>query len=194
MATKKDNTIDSQTLVAQGNVGKPTLYTLSLQGRELETLLDNAINWETGEFNEEYEGLVDLKNVIQEQITNKSRDIIYVLRKKDGFVNEIDKEIARLKAMKSVYTKQQEGLSKYIKNCMEIMGVTLIETPIGKFSIKNNPESVEIFDETLVPKEYWITKIKEETNISKTKIKEAIKNGEEVQGAKLVRNTRLEVK
>lgn len=194
MATKKDNTIDSQTLVAKGNVGKPTLYTLSLQGRELETLLDNAINWETGEFNEEYEGLVDLKNVIQEQITNKSRDIIYVLRKKDGFVNEIDKEIARLKAMKSVYTKQQEGLSKYIKNCMEIMGVTLIETPIGKFSIKNNPESVEIFDETLVPKEYWITKIKEETNISKTKIKEAIKNGEEVQGAKLVRNTRLEVK
>lgn len=194
MATKKDNTIDSQTLVAQGNIGKPTLYTLSLQGRELETLLDNAINWETGEFNEEYEGLVDLKNVIQEQITNKSRDIIYVLRKKDGFINEIDKEIARLKAMKSVYTKQQEGLSKYIKNCMEIMGVTLIETPIGKFSIKNNPESVEIFDETLVPKEYWITKIKEETNISKTKIKEAIKNGEEVQGAKLVRNTRLEVK
>lgn len=192
MSDKVDITKNSEELVA--TVMKPTLYNLSLQGRQIEQLLDNAIDWETGEIDENYEGLVELQEAINQQIQNKSKDLIYVLRKKDGFISELDKEIERLKNMKKMYGKQQENILKYIKNCMELNNVVLIETPIGKFSIKNNPESVEVYDESLIPKEYFITKIKEETNLSKTKIKEAIKAGVEVQGAKLVRNTRLEVK
>ena len=70
--------------------------------------------------------------------------------------------------------------------------IKAIETPIGKISVVNNAESVEIYDESLIDKKFIKTKIEE--TISKTDIKNAIKNGEEVQGARLVRNTRLAIK
>lgn len=76
--------------------------------------------------------------------------------------------------------------------CMIANNIKAIETPVGKLSVVNNAESVEIYDETLIDKKFIKTKVEE--TISKTDIKNAIKKGEEVQGARLVRNTRLAIK
>lgn len=171
---------------------KQTLWKLTEQGSKLEEMIENSINWETGEVDENYDKLTDLKNEINALVVSKGKDLIYVLRKQDNYAEAIDEEIKRLQALKKSYAKKKENLSNYIKICMIANNIKAIETPIGKLSIVNNAESVEIYDESLIDKKFIKTKIEE--TISKTDIKNAIKNGEEVQGARLVRNTRLVIK
>lgn len=171
---------------------KQTLWQLTEQGSKLEEMIENSINWETGEVDENYDKLTDLKDKINALVVSKGRDLIYVLKKQDNYAEAIDEEIKRLQALKKSYTKKKENLSNYIKMCMIANNIKAIETPIGKLSVVNNAESVEIYDESLIDKKFIKTKIEE--TISKTDIKNAIKNGEEVQGARLVRNTRLAIK
>lgn len=171
---------------------KQTLWKLTEQGSKLEEMIENSINWETGEVDENYDKLTDLKNEINALVVSKGKDLIYVLRKQDNYAEVIDEEIKRLQTLKKSYTKKKENLSNYIKMCMITNNIKAIETPVGKLSIVNNAESVEIYDESLIDKKFIKTKIEE--TISKTDIKNAIKNGEEVQGARLVRNTRLVIK
>lgn len=171
---------------------KQTLWQLTEQGSKLEEMIENSINWETGEVDENYNKLTDLKDEINALVVNKGKDLIYVLRKQDNYAEAIDEEIKRLQALKKSYTKKKENLSNYIKMCMIANNIKAIETPVGKLSIVNNAESVEIYDESLIDKKFIKTKVEE--TISKTDIKNAIKNGEEVQGARLVRNTRLAIK
>lgn len=171
---------------------KQTLWALTEEGNKIEEMLEESINFETGEVDENYDKLMDLKSEINTLVVNKGKDLIYVLRKQDNYADAIDEEIKRLQALKKSYTKKKENLSNYIKMCMITNGIKAIETPIGKLSVVNNAESVEIYDESLIDKKFIKTKVEE--TISKTDIKNAIKNGEEVQGARLVRNTRLAVK
>lgn len=171
---------------------KQTLWQLTEQGSKLEEMIENSINWETGEVDENYDKLTDLKDEINALVVSKGKDLIYVLRKQDNYAEAIDEEIKRLQALKKSYAKKKENLSNYIKMCMIANNIKAIETPVGKLSIVNNAESVEIYDESLIDKKFIKTKVEE--TISKTDIKNAIKNGEEVQGARLVRNTRLAIK
>ena len=173
-------------------VEKQTLWQLTEQGSKLEEMIENSINWETGEVDENYDKLTDLKDEINALVVSKGRDLIYVLRKQDNYADAIDEEIKRLQSLKKSYAKKKENLSNYIKMCMIANNIKAIETPVGKLSVVNNAESVEIYDETLIDKKFIKTKVEE--TISKTDIKNAIKNGEEVQGARLVRNTRLAIK
>nr|DAX46318.1 MAG TPA: resistance protein [Ackermannviridae sp.] len=173
-------------------VEKQTLWQLTEQGSKLEEMIENSINWETGEVDENYDKLTDLKDEINALVVNKGKDLIYVLRKQDNYAEAIDEEIKRLQTLKKSYAKKKENLSNYIKMCMIANNIKAIETPVGKLSVVNNAESVEIYDESLIDKKFIKTKVEE--TISKTDIKNAIKNGEEVQGARLVRNTRLAIK
>lgn len=169
-----------------------TLWNLTEQGSKLEEMIENSINWETGEVDENYDKLIELKKEINALVVNKGKDLIYVLRKQDNYAEAIDEEIKRLQALKKSYAKKKENLSNYIKMCMIANNIKAIETSVGKLSVVNNAESVEIYDENLIDKKFIKTKVEE--TISKTDIKNAIKNGEEVQGARLVRNTRLAIK
>ncbi|QBJ04126.1 hypothetical protein FNU3_103 [Fusobacterium phage vB_FnuS_FNU3] len=171
---------------------KQTLWQLTEQGSKLEEMIENSINWETGEVDENYDKLTDLKDEINALVVSKGKDLIYVLRKQDNYAEAIDEEIKRLQTLKKSYAKKKENLSNYIKMCMIANNIKAIETPVGKLSVVNNAESVEIYDESLIDKKFIKTKVEE--TISKTDIKNAIKNGEEVQGARLVRNTRLAIK
>lgn len=171
---------------------KQTLWQLTEQGSKLEEMIENSINWSTGEVDENYDKLTDLKDEINALVVSKGKDLIYVLRKQDNYAEAIDEEIKRLQALKKSYAKKKENLSNYIKMCMIANNIKAIETPVGKLSVVNNAESVEIYDESLIDKKFIKTKVEE--TISKTDIKNAIKNGEEVQGARLVRNTRLAIK
>ena len=153
---------------------KQTLWDLTEQGVKLEELIEESINWETGEVDENYDKLADLKDEINTMVVNKGKDLIYVLRKQDNYAEAIDEEIKRLQALKKSYAKKKENLSNYIKMCMIVNNIKAIETPVGKLSVVNNAESVEIYDESLIDKKFIKTKVEE--TISKTDIKNAIKN------------------
>ena len=82
-----------------------------------------------------------------------------------------------------------EKSKAYLQNVLILKGLKKYETPRAVVSLRNS-EAVSIDDDSLIPEDYKTY----EPKISKTQIKEAIKAGREVPGAKIVANQSLQIK
>lgn len=126
-------------------------------------------------------------------LKNKSISIIGYLRNQELTSEAIKNEIDRLNTIKKAIDNKVDKFKEYVKLNMQDLGLEKIDTELGTLSVAKNPVSVEIYDETLIADEYKKEKVT--TSIDKTAIKSAIKEGKEVQGARLVENkTSLRIK
>ena len=82
------------------------------------------------------------------------------------------------------YESVEEDMKQQILLGMDSLGLKSIEFINQKFTVKNNPPSVKINDEELIPDKFKKEKVS--ITIDKTAIKKAIQDGEDVIGAELV--------
>lgn len=115
----------------------------------------------------------------------------------------LDAEIKRLQALKKSRANAVEGLKRFMLNFMLNTGVERIEGDLCTASVRTSAESVQC-DEAAVMSPF-ASQIEElgrslpsyltvEVKVSKTALKEAIRRGEPVKGAMLVRNKTLTLK
>lgn len=105
----------------------------------------------------------------------------------------IKNEIDRLTTMKKAIDNKNAKFKEYVKQNMEELELQKIDTELGTLSIAKNPASVEIYDENMISDEYKKEKVT--VTIDKTAIKNALKDGKEVQGARLIEDkTSLRIK
>ena len=88
--------------------------------------------------------------------------------------------------------KKVLGIKQYVKNVMEENQINKIETVHFDLSIRKNPPKAVIEDQQMIPKDFVDTQVIEKVNINK--VKEELKKGASVQGARLVQETRLDIK
>lgn len=132
-------------------------------------------------------------NQLALSLRNKSTSVIAYSRQLELTEDAISTEIKRLTDMKKVIVNRHTKFKEYVKENMEMLNLQKVDTPLGTLTIAKNPVSVEIFDESLIADEYKKEKVI--ISIDKIAIKDAIKNGENVQGAKLVEDkTSLRIK
>ena len=129
-------------------------------------------------------------------IEQKSQNICYVIRNCQMEQDAIDSEIERLTKLKAQIANREKSLRTYTQKCMEIAGVSKITAGTFALSIQKNPASVEIFEPALVPDDYM--RLPEPkppvATPDKKLIAQAIKDGFDVPGAKLLQSTRLVIK
>jgi hypothetical protein len=127
----------------------------------------------------------------QEQLEQKARGYGFVVKQMESDVSIIDAEIERLKGLKKSREKTIERLETTLSNAMQLYEINKLETPTLKISFRKS-ESVEIDNEAEIPAQF----LKEKTTytIDKTAIKEAIKKGEVVIGARLQVNQNIQIK
>lgn len=132
-------------------------------------------------------------NELARELQNKSTGIIGYTRNQELLIQAIKEEENRLAENRKAIENKLDRFKEYVKSNMQELAVEKIETPLGVLSVVKNPASVEIVDETMIPSEY---KIKKETYTpDKKAIKEALKNGENILGVKLIEDkTSLRIK
>lgn len=142
-------------------------------------------NFENGEYTEqEYNQLMSR---VCEDLQNKSTNIIAIIRNNEILANSIKMEEKRLKENREKIENSLDKLKNYVKENMEKLTIEKIETEIGTLSIRKNPLSVEIENETEIPEEF--KKIKTEIAVDKTAIKNHFKEtGEIVKGTRIINN------
>jgi hypothetical protein len=119
------------------------------------------------------------------KVLNVAKFIKGLNAESDAIKNEIDKLQLRRKRI----DRESEWLKNYIDlNCED---KTKIEDSTTVITWRKS-ESIKIFDEAIIPKDYIKEKI--ETSIDKIKIKEAIKSGANVSGAEIETNFNLQIK
>lgn len=153
------------------------LYELST---ELSTINDEIISAD-GELTPDLEARLDS---ISLDFKAKSQGIAKWTLDIAGVESMIETEIARLQRKKKVAENLRTRLTAYIKSCMEQADVPKIESPTITLRIQKNPPSVEILAEDKLPARF--IKIKQIMELDKTGMLAALKNGEDVPGARLV--------
>ena len=125
----------------------------------------------------------------RDELNNKAKAYIYVIRNKENLITNIEAEIDRLKEMK----KRTENEIDRIKNFLSMAVDTFGNFETGLHKISNRiSKSVEVTDYNQLPKEFIKEKI--EISADKTAIKKAIELGENISGALLVTKSNLQIK
>jgi hypothetical protein len=125
----------------------------------------------------------------RDELNNKAKAYIYVIRNKENLISNIDAEIDRLKEMKKRTENEIDRIKNYLSMAVDTFGN--FETGLHKISNRIS-KSVEITDCNQLPKEYLKEKI--EISADKTAIKKAIESGVNISGALLVTKSNLQIK
>lgn len=141
-----------------------------------------------GELTDEVEQALVLT---QDQFQEKAISYGFVLKTFDNTTSIIDAEIKRLMRLKERAEYHKGVFKQRLSEAMQQFGVEKINTPTLTLSFRKS-ESIEISDEDKVPDNFFDEKTV--FTISKTRIKEAIKEGKQVPGAELISKQNLQVK
>jgi hypothetical protein len=103
----------------------------------------------------------------------------------------IEAEEKRLKERKTAHLNKAERLGAYLSDQMLFSGRNSYESARCKVSFRQSM-AVQIDDEQALPQEYF--RIKTESEPDKTMIKDALQEGREVPGARIVTRQNLQVR
>ncbi|PIT54753.1 hypothetical protein BHC49_07635 [Snodgrassella alvi] len=106
----------------------------------------------------------------------------------------ISNHIKDMQAKLKWFDNKIENITKYIEIQMRRSDIKRINSFDGTFSMsfRKNPPKVEVFDESLIPDEYFCIKTVKE--VDKNALKEVLKSGIDVQGVELIQTETLKIK
>jgi len=130
----------------------------------------------------ESDALVDTLEALQDAIEDKAENIAKLIKNLEADAKAIKEEEQRLADRRRSIENKVNRLKEYLQQQLEIAGLQRVKRPTITVAIQNNPPSVEITDEKLIPSEYMIPQT---PKIDKKAILERLKNGETVPGCTL---------
>lgn len=134
---------------------------------------------------------MELLHGVEGTFDQKAENYCKLIRNLESDADAFKVEKDRLaKKQKQVENRVNE-IKKYLQFEASKIIVAGASRKVGTFtlSIRNNPEALEVVDESALTDEYLKVSIMPDT----AKIKEALKNGETVEGCRLTRGTSLRI-
>lgn len=106
--------------------------------------------------------------------------------------DKLTAEILRLQAKRKTIANNISRLQNQIIWFLGEMQISKIKTPLYNFSVSKTSGSLKIIDESKIPERFKSEKMVLE--VKKDELKEALKNGEAIDGAELVVSDSLRIK
>lgn len=128
----------------------------------------------------------------KDQLQVKSQGYAMVIKEAEYELQIIEGEIKRLLDLQDKRNALVSKLKERITDAMDLYEISEIVTPLIKISFRKS-ESVEIDDLDLIPSEYKVIP-EAKPRADKKAIKDAIKNGIDIQGAYIQQNKSLQIK
>ena len=152
-------------------------------------LMDKASEGELTE--EEYN---ELGQELAIQLQQKGSNIIGYTKNIELTINAMKEEEKRISENRKSLENKLERFKQYVKENMERLGITKMDTELGTLSIQNSPKAtVEITDEDKIPDKY--KNIVQEIKIDKTAIAKDVKEtGNAIPGTNVIINTYLRIR
>lgn len=155
---------------------------------EVVALLD-SYDPDTGEYPPEFENALAV-------LKDKGQSVVAYILNQEA-INTMRKEhVRKIRADIKSHERRMEGLKSYLRHNMARTGIKEIKADDGTFTAQLLPErdaSVEIYDERQIP-ELYLREIPAMHEPDKRLIAQAINDGFDVPGAKIVKKDRLAIK
>jgi hypothetical protein len=154
--------------------------------KELQNLILSAVD-EDGVLNENMEQEINALEIAKEE---KLLNCAKYIKNEVAFIDMIKAEEKALSARRKSIESRVEWVKKYVLSNIE--DGEKVKDAQAQISTRKS-ESCEIIDETLIPKELC-NHIPESWKVDKTAVKKAIKEGQDIKGAKVISRLNLTVK
>jgi aldehyde:ferredoxin oxidoreductase len=165
-------------------MSEQSLFSIATEYKALaETLANLDIDEQT---------LIDTLDGNAGALEEKSTNIALAVLNFEHLADGIKQAEKRMSERRKAIEARVDRIKEYVKGCMELAGISKIESPEVILTIKKNPPAVEIYDEKALPDFYKREVIKIEPD--KVMIKEELQAKKDVPGAQLVQKTRLDIK
>ena len=128
------------------------------------------------------------------ELQEKATSVAQVIRNMASLAEQIEQAEKQMRERRKSLEARADWLRGYLLENMERTGITVIESPWFRLSVKANPPSVTVVDEAAIPPQFWKHAAPPPPVIDRKAIADAIKAGQDVPGARLDRANRLEVK
>ncbi|HAR6219142.1 siphovirus Gp157 family protein [Staphylococcus pseudintermedius] len=135
--------------------------------------------------------LIETLQSINDALEDKADGYVAVIKTLEADNVAIDEEIKRLRQRK---TSNQNGISRLkesLQFTMESTGKEKFKTALNSYSIANNPPSLDVTEESLIPKEYWVSQA---PKLNKKDLLKDIKNGADIKGVEVKQTRSLRVR
>lgn len=133
----------------------------------------------------------DTLSAIEEAIEDKAENTGKLIRGLEADIEAIKAEEKRLADRRRALENKVLNAKVYLQEQLEAAGLDKVKRPTLTISIQNNPPSVEIADEQLIPSDYMIP---QPHKIDKKAIMTALKDGLVIEGCSLVQKRGLRIK
>ena len=160
---------------------KETLYNITENYNELLKKIELAEGEISEEINQELE-------INEKQLQSKSIAYLSVIKNKESLTMQIDEEIKRLQALKKHHTSISNNLKNRLLNAVNLFGA--FEVGFTKFSTRKS-KAVIVEDVNSLPKDFKVIKVTEQAD--KKAIKQALENGEIIEGCTIQENKNLKI-
>lgn len=136
--------------------------------------------------------IVDTMEALEGEIEEKADGYAMVMRDLEEQEQALKNEIDRLALRKAAVYNNRQTMKKALEAAMRVTGKTKFKTTLFSFNIQRNPVSVVVdVPWTKLPEDYLKYK---DPEIDKTKLKKALQDGAEIEGAHLVQTESLRIK
>lgn len=129
---------------------------------------------------------------IEGDLTDKARNMTFIIKEQEADIAKHDEEIKRLTKRKKVLENSVARIKDNLFTAMVEMDQKDIDTGFFKLKIQKNAPSVNILDEKEIGSKWW--RIETIEKLDRRGILEALKNGEEVNGAEMVQSESLRIR
>ena len=160
----------------------PTLYELA---DEFKDALENLTDLDD-------QAVIDTLESLEGEFKLKSSNVAKYIKNLEHTLDGMKEAESNMNQRRTSLEKKINHMREYLKNNLEKSGLKKIDAPDISISIQKNPYKLIITNETEIPSDFIDTK--ETKTVNKEKIKEALKNGEEIPGCELVQENRITIK
>lgn len=159
-----------------------SLYDLTQDFLQVQVLIDEG-----------GEGLQDTLESIDLAIEDKLENIGKVIRNLEGEAEMLKNEETRLADKRKSIELNKQRLKSYVEDQLTITGKDKVKTGIFTFAMQNNPKSVKVLDENLLPRRLFI---EQEPKLDKKALKDELKRigKDSMPGVELVQSRSLRIR
>lgn len=154
------------------------------------------------ELSQAYQNLLDMQDEldkqtfadtlesIQDEIEYKAENTAKMIRAMEAETKALKEEEERLARRRKTIESRIRWLKEYLIENLEMAGKDRIKGKHLSVRIQKSPPSVNILDESAIPKEFYV---EQDPKLNKKALIDALKNGGKITGAELIQKRSLRI-
>ena len=155
----------------------------------LYTLTDNYLR--VLELAENGDDLNDTLETLEDAIEDKAENTAKVIKQLEANADMLANEIKRLSERKTAIENNAKRLKVYLQEQLEKVGTDKIKGEIFTVAIQNNPQIVEVLDESKIPAAYFI---EQAPKLDRKELLAHLKAGETIPGVVVKQSRSLRIR